>query len=93
MRLSPGPRRLPPVRAKDWRGAALADALAARTLALDTQLGTQSFLRGWFAWLETQCGLETPPPAGVKAEALANTTASAAAPMQACVGAYGRFRR
>ena len=54
----------------DWRGAALADALAAFIRAHGALLGTRPFLRGWRAWLEAQRGLQTPLVWRLRPEAL-----------------------
>ncbi len=61
----------------DWRGAALADALAAFTRARGALLGTRPFLRGWRAWLEAQRGLETPLVWRLRPEALTQAGGSA----------------
>ena len=76
-----------PKQAKDWRGAALADTLAALTRALGTLLGTRPFLRGQRAWLEAQC-LETPLVWWLRRL----QTPRPELPL-ACVGAFGLLRR
>ena len=54
----------------DWRGAALADALASFSRTHGALLGTRPFLRGWRAWLEAQRGLESPLVWRLRPEAL-----------------------
>ena len=54
----------------DWRGAALADALASFNRTHGALLGTRPFLRGWRAWLEAQRGLESPLVFRLRPEAL-----------------------
>ena len=54
----------------DWRGAALAAALAAFARTHGALLGTRPFLRGWRAWLQAQRGLDTPLVYRLRPEAL-----------------------